>query len=41
VFLVPEVGRTFAEMPEPEKHRWSHRGAAIQALLASGALNDL
>jgi XTP/dITP diphosphohydrolase len=41
VFLVPERGMTFAEMPEPEKHRWSHRGAAITALLSSGALAEL
>lgn len=40
VFLVPEVGRTFAEMPAQEKHRWSHRGAAVRALLASGALDE-
>jgi XTP/dITP diphosphohydrolase len=38
VFLVPEAGRTFAEMPPAEKHRWSHRGAAVRALLASDAL---
>lgn len=38
VFLVPEVGRTFAEMPPEQKHRWSHRGAAVMALLESGAL---
>jgi len=40
VFLVPEVGRTFAEMAPDEKHRWSHRGAAVRALLDSGALTD-
>jgi XTP/dITP diphosphohydrolase len=38
VFLVPELGRTFAELPPAEKHRWSHRGRAVRALLASGAL---
>jgi XTP/dITP diphosphohydrolase len=38
VFLVPEVGRTFSEMAPDEKQRWSHRGAAVRALLASGAL---
>lgn len=38
VFLVPEAGRTFAEMTPAEKHRWSHRGAAVRALLDSGAL---
>ena len=41
VFLVPEVGRTFAEMAAPEKHRWSHRGAAVRALLESGALTEI
>jgi XTP/dITP diphosphohydrolase len=38
VFLVPEVGLTFAEMPPEQKHRWSHRGAAVRALPGSGAL---
>lgn len=38
VFLVPELDRTFAELPPAEKHRWSHRGRAVRALLASGAL---
>jgi XTP/dITP diphosphohydrolase len=41
LFLVPEVGRTFAELQSSEKHRWSHRGAAIRALLDSGALASL
>ena len=41
VFLVPEAGRTFAEMAPDEKNRWSHRGAAVRALLESGALSDL
>jgi XTP/dITP diphosphohydrolase len=41
VFLVPELGRTFAELTPAEKHRWSHRAAAIHALLESGALADL
>jgi XTP/dITP diphosphohydrolase len=41
VFLVPEVGRTFAEMPEAEKHRWSHRGSAIRAVLDSRVLREL
>jgi XTP/dITP diphosphohydrolase len=41
VFLVPEVGRTFAEMQPAEKHAWSHRAAAVQALIASGALASL
>ena len=41
LFLVPEVGRTFGELPAAEKHRWSHRGAAVRALLDSGALASL
>ena len=39
VFLLPEVGKTFGEMGPEEKHRWSHRGAAIKALLESGWLS--
>ena len=38
VFLIPELGVTFGEMDGAEKHRWSHRGAAIRALLESGWL---
>jgi XTP/dITP diphosphohydrolase len=38
VFLVPELGRTFGEMSPQEKHRYSHRGAAVRALVTSGAL---
>jgi XTP/dITP diphosphohydrolase len=41
VFLVPEAARTFAEMQPAEKHAWSHRAAAVQALIASGALAAL
>ncbi|HEY4026119.1 MAG TPA: non-canonical purine NTP pyrophosphatase [Candidatus Dormibacteraeota bacterium] len=41
VFLVPEVGRTFAQMTQTEKNRWSHRAAAVRALLESGALARL
>jgi len=29
VFLVPELGRTLAELPPDEKHRVSHRGRAV------------
>jgi XTP/dITP diphosphohydrolase len=29
IFFVPEIGRTFAEIPAAEKHRWSHRGRAM------------
>jgi XTP/dITP diphosphohydrolase len=38
VFLLPELGRTFGELSPEEKHRYSHRGAAVRALLNSGAL---
>ena len=31
VFLLPEVGRTFAELARGEKHRLSHRGRALVA----------
>jgi XTP/dITP diphosphohydrolase len=41
VFWVPEAGRTFAEMEPAEKHGWSHRAAAVRALVASGALAAL
>src|SRR5215471_1100055 len=42
VFLVPELGRTFAELASSgEKDRWSHRAAAVAALLESGVLVDL
>jgi len=34
VFLVPETGRTFAELPPPEKNALSHRGRALAALRA-------
>jgi len=39
VFLVPETGLTFGQMDAATKHRWSHRGAAIKALLDSGWLS--
>lgn len=41
IFLVPSTGKTFGEMTAREKHGHSHRGAAIRALLASGALKGL
>jgi XTP/dITP diphosphohydrolase len=41
LFLVPEAGETFAEMSGEAKNRWSHRGAAVRELLASGALDEL
>ncbi|MFQ6604392.1 MAG: RdgB/HAM1 family non-canonical purine NTP pyrophosphatase [Fidelibacterota bacterium] len=34
VFLVPDLGQTFAEMPAKVKHGISHRGKAMKALLA-------
>ncbi len=34
VFLVPETGRTFAELPPAEKNALSHRGRALAALRA-------
>lgn len=40
IFLIPELGRTFGELGPEEKHRWSHRGAAVQALLATGWLSE-
>ena len=33
LFLVPEFGRTLAEMSSAEKNNISHRGRAIQALV--------
>jgi XTP/dITP diphosphohydrolase len=41
VFLVPGTGKTFGEMPPEEKRRYSHRAAAVRALLQSGALERL
>jgi XTP/dITP diphosphohydrolase len=41
VFLVPELGKTFAELEPEVKDGWSHRGAAARALLESGALARL
>ncbi|RDI94867.1 RdgB/HAM1 family non-canonical purine NTP pyrophosphatase [Meiothermus sp. QL-1] len=33
LFLVPEAGKTFAEMTLEEKARYSHRGKALKALI--------
>ena len=33
VFLLPELGRTYAELSESEKNRHSHRAHALQSLL--------
>lgn len=38
MFLLPALGRTFAELSPEEKNRYSHRGVAVRALVASGAL---
>ncbi len=34
VFLLPEVGKTFAELTQQEKNRFSHRGKAFRRLFA-------
>jgi XTP/dITP diphosphohydrolase len=34
VMLLPELGKTFAELDPPTKNRLSHRGRAAQAMLA-------
>jgi XTP/dITP diphosphohydrolase len=34
VFLVPELGRTFAELSLAEKNALSHRGRAVEKLVA-------
>ena len=41
VFLPDGADRTFGEMGAEEKHRWSHRAAAVRALLASNELAAL
>lgn len=35
IFLVPQLGKTFAELPAQEKDLWSHRGHAFAALLSA------
>jgi len=32
IFEVSDTGLTFAQMTQEEKHRWSHRGRALEAL---------
>jgi XTP/dITP diphosphohydrolase len=39
VFYVPEAGATFSELHGELKHAHSHRGAAVRALRATGALS--
>lgn len=34
LFFIPDLGKTFAELPSPQKHEISHRGKALRALLA-------
>ena len=41
LFLVPGTGKTFGEMPPDEKRKYSHRAAAVRALLESRALKSL
>jgi XTP/dITP diphosphohydrolase len=41
IFLVPETGKTFGEMPAEDKRRYSHRAAAVRALISSGSLDRL
>ena len=41
IFLVPRTGKTFGEMPPEEKRKYSHRAAAVRALLESRALKSL
>ncbi len=38
IFLIPELGKTFGELGATDKHLWSHRGAAVTALLETGWL---
>jgi XTP/dITP diphosphohydrolase len=33
VFLLPELGRTMAELPDAQKNRLSHRGRALAAIM--------
>jgi len=41
LFLVPEFGRTMAELTEEEKNRISHRAMALQALLGQEKAKQL
>lgn len=41
VFVVPGTGKTFGEMPAEEKRLYSHRAAAVRAMLESGVLERL
>ncbi len=41
LFLVPEFGRTMAELTEEEKNRVSHRAMALQALLGQEKAKQL
>ena len=41
IFVPAGAEHTFGEMAPAEKHRWSHRAAAVRALLASGELQGV
>ncbi len=41
LFVLPELGLTFAELPAAEKRRWSHRARAVARLRESGQLERL
>lgn len=41
IFMVPAAGKTFGQMDPSQKNRYSHRGAAVLALVASGWLESL
>jgi XTP/dITP diphosphohydrolase len=40
IFLIPQLGRTVAELSEEEKNRISHRGKAARVISGILALND-
>ena len=41
LFILPELGATFAQLPASEKRRWSHRARAVALLRASDELSGL
>ena len=41
IFLVPEAGKTFGEMPREEKERYSHRARAVRKMLESDEFRRL
>jgi XTP/dITP diphosphohydrolase len=38
IFLFPELGRTYAELPNREKNLYSHRGKAFRSMLGAWAI---